>query len=219
MHLGLNFLKQYGISINTVNNTLYVNKSLQGNKALANNNTTLKSLLDDFLRDSPVLGTYKYQKHDIPLIDDRSPINSKPFPIPIRFKNELDKELNRLLADGIIVPSSSTYSSPALLIPKKDGSIRMVIDYRKLNNITKKEEDLLPRISDILNQLEGPTIFSQIDLNSGYHQIDVVEQDKHKTSFVTPLGQFEFNKMPFGATNAPRSFQRTMNSILWKYDL
>ena len=120
--------------------------------------------------------------------------------------------------DRIIRNSNSTFASPAFLLPKKDGEVCLFIDYRKLNELTVKEQYPLPKITDIFNQLHGAKIFSQIDLNSGNHQIEVASEDKHKTSFVTPIGQFKFDKMPFGATNAPRSFQRTMNSMFRDYD-
>ena len=213
LHLGLKFLRKNNINIDIVNNKLYT----LTNPCIEPVNTEINTLIRNFLKTTPKLGTYKHEKHTIPLVKDYTTIRAKPFSVPLKLKKELDNELRRLLKEGIIRESISPFSSPAFIIPKKDGSIRLVIDYRKLNSITIKEQYPLPRIEDILNQLEGSKRFSQIDLNAGYHQIDVDENDKYKTSFVTPFGQFEFNKMPFGATNAPRSFQRAMNNMFSHY--
>lgn len=120
--------------------------------------------------------------------------------------------------DGIISKSTSIYISPAFLILKKNGDLRMVVDYRKINEATVKINYPLPSIHYYLTQLEGGVIFSQIDLKNGYYQIKIKDGDRYKTAF-NILGQiYQFNRMPFGLCNAPRTFQRAMNDILSDLD-
>jgi IS1 family transposase len=122
-----------------------------------------------------------------------------------------------MLAEGVIRPSSSNYASPVTLVPKKDGSTLFCVDYRRLNDITIKDQYPLPLIQDIFDHLGGSTIFSTIDLKSGYWQIPVAEEHIHKTAFRCHRGLFEFTKMPFGLANAPAIFQRVMDKVLASY--
>ena len=124
---------------------------------------------------------------------------------------ELTKEL---LNEGIIQYSYSPWSSPVVLVKKKDNSTRFCVDYRKLNEITKKDNYPLPRIDDALDRLSGAKYFSNMDCDQAYYQVPVNEQDKEKTAFITPDGLFEFNYMPFGLCNAPATFQRLMDVVL-----
>ncbi|GJR33543.1 putative reverse transcriptase domain-containing protein [Tanacetum coccineum] len=116
---------------------------------------------------------------------------------------ELSKQLQELFDKGFIRPSSSPWGALVLFVKKKDGSFRMCIDYRELNKLTVKNRYLLPRIDDLFDQLQGSSIYSKIDLRSGYHQLRVREQDIPKTAFRTRYGHYEFQVMPFGLTNAP----------------
>ncbi|GBG83466.1 hypothetical protein CBR_g37178 [Chara braunii] len=126
---------------------------------------------------------------------------------------ELRKLLDELLEKGWIRPSSSPFGAPVLFVPKKEGELRMCIDYRGLNAITVKNAELLPRMDDLLDRVQGCKYFSKIDLKSGYHQIEVHPDDQYKTAFRTRYGHYEFIVMPFGLTNAPATFQRCMNDL------
>ncbi|GBG77798.1 hypothetical protein CBR_g25729 [Chara braunii] len=126
---------------------------------------------------------------------------------------ELRKQLDELLEKGWIRPSSSPFGAPVLFAPKKEGELRMCIDYRGLNAITVKNDEPLPKIDDLLDRVQGAKYFSKIDLKSGYHQIEVHPDDQYKTAFWTRYGHYEFIVMPFGLTNAPATFQRCMNDL------
>ncbi|GKC40568.1 putative reverse transcriptase domain-containing protein, partial [Tanacetum coccineum] len=116
---------------------------------------------------------------------------------------ELAEQLKELFDKGFIRPSLSPWGAPVLFFKKKDGSFRMCIDYRELNKLTLKNSYPLPRIDDLFNQLQGSSIYSKIDLRSGYHQLRVREEDIPKTAFRTRYGHYEFQVMPFGLTKAP----------------
>eukprot|EP00873_Tetraselmis_striata_P008895 jgi/Tetstr1/429159/TSEL_019112.t1 len=130
---------------------------------------------------------------------------------------EVRSQLEELLAKGWIRPSKSNYGAPILFVRKKDGTLRMCVDYRKLNDLTKKDRTPLPRIDELLDSLHGATIFSTLDLYKGYHQVRIKPEDIHKTAFRTHYGLYEYCVLPFGLTNAPAGFQTMMNRVLSPY--
>ena len=130
---------------------------------------------------------------------------------------ELKLQLDELLQKGFIRPSVSPWGAPVLFVKKKDGTLRLCIDYRELNKITIKNKYPLPRIDDLFDQLQGAGVFSKIDLRSGYHQLRIKPDDIPKTAFRTRYGHYEFTVMPFGLTNAPAAFMDLMNRVFRPY--
>lgn len=128
--------------------------------------------------------------------------------------DELKKQLTELLKKGFISPSTSPYGAPVLFVKKKDGSLRMCVDYRGLNRITRKNRHPLPRIDELIDRFRTAKVFSKLDLLSGYHQMQVHPDDRHKTAFRTRYGHYEFNVVPFGLTNAPAAFSNMMRNAL-----
>ena len=142
------------------------------------------------------------------------PIRQSMRRLPEALKGTVQSEVERMLDQHVIRPSASPWSSPVVMVRKKDGSWRFCIDYRKLNSVTRHDAYPLPRIDATLDSLAGCQYFTTLDLASGYWQVAVDEPDKEKTAFSTPQGHFEFNVMPFGLTNAPATFQRLMDCVL-----
>ena len=142
------------------------------------------------------------------------PIKQPPRRFPISKKEAAEKELQRMLECGVIEPSKSPWSSPVVLVTKKDGSLRFCVDYRKLNSVTVKDSYPLPRIDDSLDAISTASIFSTIDLMNGYWQVQCDPQDAEKTAFSTPHGLFQFKVMPFGVCNGVATFERLTEYIL-----
>ena len=126
---------------------------------------------------------------------------------------ELRVQLQELLDKGFIQPSVSPWGAPVLFVKKKDGSLRLCIDYKKLNQVMVKNRYPLSRIDDFFDQLQGASVFSKIDLRSGYHQLRIKEEDSSKSAFRTRYSYYEFLVLPFGLTNAPAAFMDLMNHV------
>lgn len=157
-------------------------------------------------------------EHTINTIDDK-PIFTKSYRYPHHFKGDVEAQVKEMLADGIIQHSTSPFNSPVWVVPKKmDASgkrkVRVVIDFRKLNDKTVEDKYPIPQIDEILDNLGKSAYFTTLDMKSGFHQILMSLKDRYKTAFSTSSGHYEFTRMPFGLKNAPATFQRVMNNVL-----
>ncbi|UYV61766.1 hypothetical protein LAZ67_1006427, partial [Cordylochernes scorpioides] len=159
------------------------------------------------------LGRSNLAKHRIDT-EGAKPIKHKPYRVSAKEREIIKEQIDEMLRDGIIRPSSSPWSFPVILVKKRDGKYRFCVDYRKLNDVTVKDVYPIPRIDEVLDTLQGSKYFSAIDLKSGYWQVEVEEKDKEKTAFTTAYGLYEFNVMPFGLCNAPATFERNMENML-----
>ena len=176
---------------------------------------TLLKYEDTFIEPDGELGQTDVVEHEIET-GDHKPIKIPPRRVPIFKRQQVDEELEKMLAQGIVEPSDSPWSAPICLVKKKDGSVRFCIDFRRLNSVTINDACPLPRIDDTLDALSQSMWFSTLELASGYWQIKLAEGSKKKTAFVTPhRGLYHFNVMPFGLTNAPATFQRLMEKVLF----
>ncbi|KAG0458620.1 hypothetical protein HPP92_021748 [Vanilla planifolia] len=145
------------------------------------------------------------------------PVSKAPYRMAPAELQEVKVQIHELLDKGFIRPSVSPWGAPLLFVKKKDGSLRMCIDYRELNKITIKNRYPLPRIDDLFDQLQGAAVFSKIDLRSGYHQLKIKKDDISKTAFRTRYGHYEFLVLPFGLANAPAAFMDLMNRVFKEY--
>jgi len=168
---------------------------------------------DVFPEDLPGLPLIREIDFGIDLAPDTLPISIPPYRMAPAELKELKQQLQDLLNKSFIRPSISPWGAPVLFVKKKDGSLRMCIDYRQLNKVTIRNKYPLPRIEDLFDQLQGAVHFSKIDLRSGYHQLRIREEDVSKTTFRTRYGHYEFLVMPFGLTNAPAVFMDLMNRV------
>ena len=172
---------------------------------------------DVFPADLPGLPPDRDIEFNIELFPGTAPISISPYRMaPLELK-ELKIQLQELLEKGFIRPSVSPWGAPVLFVKKKDGTLRLCIDYRQLNRVTVKNKYPLPRVDDLFDQLQGAEVFSKIDLRSGYHQVKIAENDIPKSAFRTRYGHYEFLVMPFGLTNAPAVFMALMNKVFQPY--
>ncbi|KAJ9536336.1 hypothetical protein OSB04_un000487 [Centaurea solstitialis] len=172
---------------------------------------------DVFPDDLPGVSPVREVEFTIDLIPGASPISKAPYRMAPSEMKELKTQLDDLLEKGFIRPSVSPWGAPVLFVKKKDGSMRLCIDYRELNKVTIRNKYPLPRIDDLFDQLQGARYFSKIDLRSGYHQLRIRDCDIQKTAFRTRYGHYEFLVMPFGLTNAPAFFMDLMNRVFKDY--
>jgi hypothetical protein len=177
----------------------------------------VKEFADVFPEELPGMPPERELEFTIDLKPGTEPIARTPYRMSTPELQELKMQLKELLDLGLIRPSVSPWGAPVIFIRKKDGSWRLCIDYRQLNKATIKNQYPLPRIDDLFDQMKGATVFSKIDLRSGYHQLRIKEDDVPKTAFKTRFGHYEFTVLPFGLTNAPGVFMSLMNGVFREY--
>eukprot|EP00253_Pinus_taeda_P008047 PITA_08047 len=177
----------------------------------------IQEFTDVFPEEIPGLPPRRNIDFTIELVPGAAPVSRAPYRMSIPELTELKMQLQELLDKEYIRPSVSPWGAPVLFVKKKDGTLRMCIDYRQLNKLTIKNKYPLPRIDELFDQVKGATVFSKIDLRSGYHQIRIKDEDIAKTAFRTRYGHYEFVVLPFGLTNAPATFMCLMNSIFHPY--
>eukprot|EP00731_Ephydatia_muelleri_P016112 Em0009g536a len=168
---------------------------------------------------STVPGFTEVAHHAIPTANNLAPVRVPPRRIPAQYREEIEHQLQEMLDRNIIRVSSSPWLAPAVYVPKKNGELRFCIDYRELNKRTMKDAYPLPLPDEVQDRLAGATVFSKLDLQSGYWQLPVKEEDRMKTAFCPGpgMGLYEFCRMPFGVTGGPSSFQRLMDKVLHGY--
>ena len=173
----------------------------------------LNRMRDVFAVNAQDLGCTNAVEHEIRLTDE-SPFKETTRRVPPRQLDEFKVALQDLLNSGVIKESKSPFASPVVLVRKKDNTLRVCVDFRKLNSKTIKDSYPIPRVADTLQALSGAKLFCTLDLQSGYLQVKVSEKDQPKTAMTTPFGLYQFTRMPFGLTNAPATFQRLMEYCL-----
>jgi hypothetical protein len=177
----------------------------------------VKEFADVFPEELPGMPPERELEFTIDLKPGTEPIARMPYRMSTPELQELKMQLKELLDLGLIRPSVSPWGAPVIFIRKKDRLSRLCIDYRQLNKATIKNQYPLPRIDDLFDKMKGATVFSKIDLRSGYHQLRIKEDEIPKTTFKTRFGHYEFTFLPFGLTNAPGVFMSLMNGVFREY--
>eukprot|EP00731_Ephydatia_muelleri_P004053 Em0002g229a len=142
------------------------------------------------------------------------PVRLPPYRVPHAYRNSIKRELQEMERSGIIEPTCSEWASPIVVVPKRNGELRLCVDYRRLNSVSQVDSYLMPRIDELIDRVGKANFITTLDLTTGYWQIPMADKDKCKTAFVTPFGSFQFTVMPFGLSGAPASFQRLMDRLL-----
>ncbi|KAL0537111.1 hypothetical protein IC582_026081 [Cucumis melo] len=190
---------------------------IEGGRVSLSSEPVVRDYPDVFPEELPGLPPHREVEFAIELEPGTVPISRAPYRMAPAELKELKVQLQELLDKGFIRPSVSPWGAPVLFVKKKDGSMRLCIDYRELNKVTVKNRYPLPRIDDLFDQLQGATVFSKIDLRSGYHQLRIKDEDVPKTAFRSRYGHYEFIVMSFGLTNAPAVFMDLMNRVFREF--
>ncbi|KAL9258971.1 Retrovirus-related Pol polyprotein from transposon 17.6-like protein, partial [Drosera capensis] len=212
--LGMNWLEKYKAVMNCKKKTIKLQSSKGGRLLFHGDGSRPDLQLVSTIMDYRQLVNWTSTLNRVPGV---APISKAPYRMALAELKELKTQLEELLEKGYIRPSVSPWGAPVLFVKKKDGSMRLYIDYRELNKITIKNRYPLPRIDDLFDQLQGASVYSKIDLRSGYHQLCIKAEDISKTVFRTRYGHYEFMVMPFGLTNAPAVFMDLMNRVFKPY--
>jgi hypothetical protein len=186
-------------------------------KFAGDNIRVVKDFPDVFLEELLGMPPDREVEFAIDPLPETAPISKRLYRMSLEELRELKKQLTELQEAGYIRPSSSPWGAPVLFVQKKDGSQRMCVDYRSLNDVTVKNKYPLPRIEDLFDQMRGARVILKIDLRSGYHQMKIRPSDISKTAFSTRYGLYEFTVMSFGLTNAPAYFMNLMNKVFMEY--
>ena len=173
----------------------------------------LGTFKDQFVKDETTIGTTPLTQMSIDT-GDSDPVSQKPYPVAMKHYQWVKEEIKKLLEAGVIRNSHSSWSAPIIVVPKGDGGKRLVIDYRALNNITRKFVWPMPKVEDIFSQLNGAKYFSTLDLRAGYHHIGLTMDSIPKTAFTSPFGKYKYIKVPFRLAQAPAYFQELMTGVL-----
>ncbi|GKT33267.1 hypothetical protein ADUPG1_007232 [Aduncisulcus paluster] len=177
--------------------------------------TQIRKIIDDYEsiidRNQPA----KVEKYEIIVTEGAKPVKLKQRPVPIHLLEKVSEKLNDFVRRGFIVHTKSPYSAPMTFAPKPGGDIRICIDYRLLNKSIEDDAFTVPSQKELFRALEGKRFFAAIDLQSGYYNVDIEEKSRPLTAFSTPLGGFQWNRMPFGLKTAPGHFQRVMTNLLF----
>jgi hypothetical protein len=196
---------------------IQVLESVEDDKPSLEDHPTLREYRDVFPEEVSGLPPRRDIDFSIELAPGAVPVSRTPYRMSTPELVELKLQLKEMMDKGYIWPSVSPWGAPVLFVKKKDGTLRLCVDYRQLNKVTIKNKYPLPRIDDLFDQLGGASIFSKIDLRSGYHQVRIKGEDIHKTAFRMRYGHYEFVVVPFGLTNAPATFMCLMNNVLNKF--
>lgn len=205
----------YSIDVDEVEKPGNIHQPMNTNHANKSREEILEEFNDVVTRDPPTeLPPKKRCVHRIVLNNPSQISSRKQYPLSFFEKQELTKQVEVLIKQGFIRTSSSPFNSPVLFVKKKDGTMRMCVDYRILNNNTVKNKFPLPNIDQFISRLGKAKVYSKLDLMSGYYQVRIADEDVEKTAFSTDFGHYEWMVMPFGLTNAPATFQQMMNNVL-----
>lgn len=195
-----------------INKAFIIKKTNENPQIHQEERTNGDDIISEFAMHNPILGTIHNENMEIEL-EHNTPFQRLPYTIPYGLKDNVNEEVKRFLDLGIIRKSNSKYASPAFAILERNGKIRLVEDYRELNKITKKDATPLPNLWDKLRSIPKSSYFGQIDLSMGYHQVKLYPESCGLTAFVLPNGHYEYTRVPFGLTNAPRVFTRIMRKL------
>jgi hypothetical protein len=192
-------------------------KTIEVDKPSPNDHPILREYRDVFLEEVPGLPLRRDIDFSIELAPGAVSVSRTPYRMSTPKLVELKLQLKSMMDKGYIRPNVSPWGALVLFVKKKDGTLRLCIDYRQLNKVTIKNKYPLPRIDDLFDQLGGASIFSKIELRLGYHQVRIKGEDIHKTAFWTWYGHYKFVVVPFGLINAPATFMCLMNNVLSKF--